>query len=94
LLTNATRQAATERPNAIGGTPELANAVSGKAYNFFDNVLRFKSFTLNFLRFGFVLGSCHLYGRGKRSIHRISRRRFPVGASPTRRTLQPEQLWR
>ena len=48
LLTDAIRRAATERPNALGGTPDLANAVSGKVYNFFDNVLRLKSFTLNF----------------------------------------------
>jgi CubicO group peptidase (beta-lactamase class C family) len=48
LLTEAIRRAATEKPCAIGGTPELAKAVSGKVYNFFDNKLRLKSFTLNF----------------------------------------------
>jgi CubicO group peptidase (beta-lactamase class C family) len=49
LLTNAIHQAATEKPSAIGGTPELVKAVSGKAYQFPDNALRVKSFTLNFL---------------------------------------------
>jgi hypothetical protein len=48
LLTNAIRLAATEKPNAIGGTPELAKAVSGKVYEFADNILRVKSITLNF----------------------------------------------
>jgi CubicO group peptidase (beta-lactamase class C family) len=48
LLTTAIRQAATEKPSAVGGTPELAKSVSGKVYHFFDNVLRLKSFTLNF----------------------------------------------
>jgi hypothetical protein len=48
LLTNAIRQAAMEKPYAIGGTPELAKKVSGKVYTFFDNKLRLKSFTLNF----------------------------------------------
>jgi CubicO group peptidase (beta-lactamase class C family) len=48
LLTNAIRQAATEKSSAIGGTPELAKTVSGKVYTFFDNRLRLKSFTLNF----------------------------------------------
>ena len=49
LLATAIRQAATEKPSALGGTPELAKAVSGKTYQFDDNVLRVKSFTLNFL---------------------------------------------
>jgi len=49
LLATAIRQAATERPSAVGGTPELAKAVSGKTYQFNDNVLHVKSFTLNFL---------------------------------------------
>ena len=48
LLTNAIRPAATEKPSAVGGTPELAKAVSGKAYEFADNVLHVKTFTLNF----------------------------------------------
>jgi hypothetical protein len=49
LLTAAIRQAATEKPSAVGGTPELAKAVSGKAYQFNDNVLHVRGFTLNFL---------------------------------------------
>jgi CubicO group peptidase (beta-lactamase class C family) len=49
LLTNAIRQAATQKPSAAGSTPELAKAVSGKAYEFADNVLHVKAFTLNFL---------------------------------------------
>jgi hypothetical protein len=49
LLVTAKRQAATEKPSAIGGTPDLAKAVSGKVYQFNDNVLHVKSFTLNFL---------------------------------------------
>jgi CubicO group peptidase (beta-lactamase class C family) len=48
LLTNAIRLAATEKPSAIGGTPDLAKAVSGRVYQLADNVLRVKSFTLNF----------------------------------------------
>jgi CubicO group peptidase (beta-lactamase class C family) len=49
LLVTAQRQAATEKPSAVGGTPDLAKAVSGKVYQFNDNVLHLKSFTLNFL---------------------------------------------
>jgi CubicO group peptidase (beta-lactamase class C family) len=49
LLTNAIQQAATEKPSAVGGTPELVKAVSGKTFQFADNILRVKSFTLNFL---------------------------------------------
>jgi len=49
LLTNAIHNAATEKPAAIGGTPELAREVSGRTYQFADNVLHVKSFTLNFL---------------------------------------------
>jgi len=48
LLATTIRQAATEKPSAVGGTPELAKAVSGKTYQFDDNVLRVKNFTLNF----------------------------------------------
>jgi len=48
LLANTIRQAATERPSAVGATPDLAKAVSGKVYEFADNVLHVKSFTLNF----------------------------------------------
>ena len=50
LLANAIRLAATEKPSAVAGTPELAKAVSGKVWRFADNnPLRVKSFTLNFL---------------------------------------------
>ena len=49
LLVNAIRQATTEKASAIGGMPELAKAISGKIYQFADNVLHLKSFTLNFL---------------------------------------------
>jgi CubicO group peptidase (beta-lactamase class C family) len=48
-LNIAIRQAAKEKPSAVGGTPELAKAVSGKVYEFADNVLHVKAFTLNFL---------------------------------------------
>jgi hypothetical protein len=48
-LANAIRQAATEKPGAISGTPDLAKTVSGKVYQLTDNVLRVKSFALNFL---------------------------------------------
>jgi CubicO group peptidase (beta-lactamase class C family) len=49
LLTTAIRQAATEKPSAVGGTPELAKTIAGKTYQFNDNVLHVKSFMLNFL---------------------------------------------
>jgi CubicO group peptidase (beta-lactamase class C family) len=49
LLTNAIHQAATERPSAAGGASELVKTVSGKTFQFADNVLRVKNFTLNFL---------------------------------------------
>jgi CubicO group peptidase (beta-lactamase class C family) len=49
LRTDAIRQAATEKPSAVGATSEQAKAVSGKAYEFADNVLHLRAFTLNFL---------------------------------------------
>jgi hypothetical protein len=49
LLAAAIRQAATEKPSAMGGTPELAKTVSGRTYRLDDNVLHAKSFTLNLL---------------------------------------------
>jgi CubicO group peptidase (beta-lactamase class C family) len=49
LLSKALLQAATEKPFAVASTPELAKAVSGKTYQFADNALHVKSFTLNFL---------------------------------------------
>jgi CubicO group peptidase (beta-lactamase class C family) len=48
LLAAAIRQAATEKPDAVGGVPELAKAVSGKIYQLEDNKLHVRSFALNF----------------------------------------------
>jgi CubicO group peptidase (beta-lactamase class C family) len=48
LLATSIRQAATERPSAVGGTPELAKAISGKTFRLDPNVLRVKTFSLNF----------------------------------------------
>jgi CubicO group peptidase (beta-lactamase class C family) len=48
LLAASIRQAATERPTAVAAAPELAKAISGKTFQFDDNVLHVKSFTLNF----------------------------------------------
>jgi len=48
LLAASIRQAATERPSAVGGIPELAKAISGKTLQFDTNELRIKTFTLNF----------------------------------------------
>jgi CubicO group peptidase (beta-lactamase class C family) len=48
LLAASVRQAATEKPTAVGGIPELAKAISGKTYQIEENTLRVKSFTLNF----------------------------------------------
>lgn len=49
LLATAIRQAATERPSALGGTPELAKTVSGRTYRLDKNDLSIKTFTLNLL---------------------------------------------
>ena len=49
LLTNTIHLAATDKPSAVSGMPELVKTVSGKTYQFSDNVLRVKDFTLNFL---------------------------------------------
>jgi len=46
LLANAIKEVAVEKPTAASPAPELASAVSGKAYKFPDNPLRLKSFTL------------------------------------------------
>ncbi len=76
LLAAVIRQAATEKPSAVGDTPELAKAVSGKTYQFDDNVLHVKSFTLNFFELGFVMGDHHLYRQGgpaDRPIYRAGR---------------------
>jgi CubicO group peptidase (beta-lactamase class C family) len=48
LLAASLRQAATEKPSAVGGTPELAKAISGKTYQFDANVLHVKTFSLTF----------------------------------------------
>jgi CubicO group peptidase (beta-lactamase class C family) len=48
LLAASIRQAATEKPSAVGGTPELAKAISGKTFRLDTNVLRVKTFSLNF----------------------------------------------
>jgi CubicO group peptidase (beta-lactamase class C family) len=52
LLTNAIAKAASEKPTVVGGTPELAKAISGKVYRFADGVLHVKSLALNFLDAG------------------------------------------
>ncbi|MBV9734939.1 MAG: serine hydrolase [Acidisphaera sp.] len=46
LLANAIKDAAIERPTAVGPTPELASAISGRTYKFPDNDLGLKSLTL------------------------------------------------
>ena len=47
LLAAALREAVTEKPSAVGGTPELAKAISGKTYQLNENTLRIKTFVLN-----------------------------------------------
>ena len=56
LLAASIRQAATERPSAVGGIPELAKAISGKTLQFDTNELRIKTFTLNFFDLGLLVG--------------------------------------
>ena len=48
LLAASIRQAATEKPSSVGGTPELAKVISGKSYQFGGNKLRVRTFSLNF----------------------------------------------
>jgi CubicO group peptidase (beta-lactamase class C family) len=48
LLATSIRQAATERPSAVGGAPELAKVISGKTFRLDPNMLRVKTFSLNF----------------------------------------------
>jgi len=48
LLAASLRQAATEKPSSLGGIPELAKAISGKTFQFDQNELQVKTFTLNF----------------------------------------------
>jgi hypothetical protein len=46
LLANAIKDATVEKPSAVGPTPELASAISGKSYRFPDNELGLKSLIL------------------------------------------------
>jgi CubicO group peptidase (beta-lactamase class C family) len=48
LLATAVRQAATEKPSAVPGVPELAKEISGKTFQLDDNELHIKTFSLNF----------------------------------------------
>jgi len=48
LLAAAIRNAATEKPSAVGPTPDLARVISGKVFKFADNDLHVKSFALHF----------------------------------------------
>jgi CubicO group peptidase (beta-lactamase class C family) len=48
LLAASIRHAATEKPSSVGGTPELARAISGKTFELDQNELRIRTFTLNF----------------------------------------------
>jgi CubicO group peptidase (beta-lactamase class C family) len=48
LLATALRDAATPKASAVGGTPELAKAISGKTYQLSENSLHIKTFVLNF----------------------------------------------
>ena len=47
LLAAAVRQAATERPSAVGDTPDLAKAISDQTYRFEDNPLHVKTIALH-----------------------------------------------
>ena len=38
-LANAIKDAATEKPTAVGPTPEIASAISGKTYKFAEGTL-------------------------------------------------------
>ena len=46
VLAHAVKDAAVEKPTAVGPTPEIASAITGKAYKFPDNVLGLRSVTL------------------------------------------------
>jgi CubicO group peptidase (beta-lactamase class C family) len=46
LLANAINDVAVEKLTAVGPTPEIASAISGKAYKFPDNALGLRSLTL------------------------------------------------
>jgi CubicO group peptidase (beta-lactamase class C family) len=45
-LANAIKDAAVEKPGSVGPTPEIASAISGKAYKFPDNATGLRSLTL------------------------------------------------
>jgi len=45
-LANAIQDAAVEKPTAVGPTPEIASAISGKIYKFPDNGLELRSLSL------------------------------------------------
>jgi CubicO group peptidase (beta-lactamase class C family) len=47
LLAAAIRTAATEKPSAVGPTPDLAKDISSKSFTFTENELHVKSFKLN-----------------------------------------------
>src|SRR5258708_24712936 len=44
LLEASVHEAATERPSAVGKTPELAKQISGKPFQFSANALKVKTF--------------------------------------------------
>ena len=46
-LAKAIKDAAVEKPTAVGSTPEMASAISGKSYKFPDNGFGLRSFTLD-----------------------------------------------
>lgn len=48
LLTAVLRAAASEKASAVGGTPELAKAISGKTYQLNENPLHIRTFVLHF----------------------------------------------
>jgi CubicO group peptidase (beta-lactamase class C family) len=47
LLAASIHQAATEKPSPVGQAPELAKSISGKTYQFSDNRLKVKTFSVN-----------------------------------------------
>ena len=46
-LANAIKDGAVEKPTAVGPTPEIASAISGKTYKFPDNDLELRTLTLS-----------------------------------------------
>jgi CubicO group peptidase (beta-lactamase class C family) len=48
LLASRIQEVATEKPQPVGETPEIAKAISGKTYRFPDNALQLSSMKLNF----------------------------------------------